>query len=277
MKRFPEKRVVITGAGSGFGRALSLSFARRNWRVGVVDINEERADETVALVNDSGGKGEKSLCDVTRPEQIREMAAHFQNRWSGIDIAVNNAGVAAGGYMDEITLEIWRWIVELDLMSVIYGCRTFIPLMAGQPGGGHIVNMASCAGIACLPEMSCYNVPKAGVIALSETLRLELAPKNIGVTVVAPTFFKTNLMDQFQSPRQRQEEMANTFFDKSLATADKVAEHAYRCVDKKKLYAICQIDGKTMWRLKRLAPELYHRLGGFFYKKELYKKYFNFS
>lgn len=276
MKRFPEKRVVITGAGSGFGRAFALCFAKRNWRVGVVDINEERADETVAMVNDVGGQGEKALCDVTRPEQIEDMAAFYKDHWGGIDIAVNNAGVAAGGYMEKISLETWRWIVELDLMSVIYGCRTFIPLMADQPGGGHIVNMASCAGIACLPEMSCYNVPKAGVISLSETLRLELTPKNIGVTVVTPTFFQTNLMDQFKSPDKRQEDMANTFFEKSLVTVDKVAEHAYRRVEKKKLYAFCQPDAKLTWFLKRLTPELYFKIGGFLYKKEMYKKYFGF-
>ena len=275
MKRFPEKRVVITGAGSGFGRALSLAFARRGWRVGVVDINEERADETVTLVNTAGGQGEKAICDVTQPEQIEDMAAFYKDRWDGVDIVANNAGVAAAGYMEEIPIETWRWILELDLMSVIYGCRTFIPMLTTQPGGGHIINMASYAGIAAAPEMSCYNVPKAGVICLSETLRMELAPKNIGVTVVAPTFFKSNLMDQFQSPQKRQEEMANTFFNKSLVTANKVAEHAYRCVEKKKLYAICQIDGKALWLLKRLSPELYSRLGGFIYKTGLFDKFFN--
>jgi NAD(P)-dependent dehydrogenase (short-subunit alcohol dehydrogenase family) len=274
MKRFPEKRVVITGAGSGFGRALALVFAGKGWRVGVSDINEQRADETVELVKKAGGTGEKRICDVTDPEQINAMAVHCVQKWGGVDIVVNNAGVAGAGYMEEIPLDQWKWMLDVDLMSVIYGCRTFIPILAGQ-GKGHIVNMASSAGIASFAEMSCYNVPKAGVISLSETLRMELTTKNIGVTVVAPTFFKTNLMDQFKSPRERQANMAGAFFEKSKVTAEDVARHTYRCVEKKKFYAICQMDGKALWLMKRLFPETYLRVSGFIYKTKIFDRYLN--
>jgi len=274
MKRFPEKRIIITGAGSGFGRALSLIFAEKGWRVGVSDINEERADETVKLVKTAGGSPEKSICDVTDPEQIDAMAAFYIEKWGGVDIMVNNAGVASAGYMEEIPLDQWKWMIDVDLMSVIYGCRTFIPIMAKQ-GGGHIINMASSAGIASFPEMSCYNVPKAGVISLSETLRMELASKDIGVTVIAPTFFKTNLMDQFTSPQARQANMAGSFFEKSKVTAEDVARHAYKCVEKKKFYAICQADGKAVWLMKRLFPESYLRVSAFINKKGWFDKYLN--
>ena len=274
MKRFPEKRVVITGAGSGFGRALALIFAQKGWRVGVSDINEQRADETVVLVQAAGGLGEKKICDVTDPAQIDAMAAHYLGKWGGVDIVVNNAGVAGAGYMEEISLDLWKWMLDVDMMSVIYGCRTFIPILARQ-GRGHIVNMASAAGLCSFAEMSCYNVPKAGVISLSETLRMELAPKNIGVTVVAPSFFKTNLMDQFKSPRERQAAMANAFFAKSRATAEDVARHAYRSVEKNKFFAVCQKDGRTLWLMKRLFPETYLRLAARVYKKGLMDKYLN--
>ena len=271
MRRFPGRRVVITGAGSGFGREFSLSFARRGWNVGVSDIDEGRADETVRQVKECGGLPQKYMCDVSKPEELQNMADCFREEWGGVDIMVNNAGVAAAGYMEEISLDDWNWIIEMDLMSVIYGCRAFIPLMKEQ-GNGHIVNMASCAGLACLPEMSCYNVPKAGVISLSETLRWELASRNIAVTVITPTFFETNLMDQFRSPREKQRKMANAFFCKSSATARQVAEHAYKKVSKQKLYAVYQTDGKVMWILKRMFPELYTRVGGFFYKKGLFDR-----
>ncbi len=274
MERFPEKRVVITGAGSGFGRALALVFSAKGWRIGVSDINEERADETIGLVGRTGGSGDKYICDVTDPAQIEAMAAYYKDRWGGVDIVVNNAGVAGAGYMEEISVDVWRWMIDVDLMSVIYGCRAFIPIMAAQ-GKGHIVNMASSAGIASFSEMSCYNVPKAGVISLSETLRMELAPKNIGVTVIAPTFFKTNLMDQFKSPRERQANMASTFFEKSKVTAEEVARHAYKCVEKKKFYAICQTDGRFIWLMKRLFPESYLRISGYIYKKGWFDKYLN--
>lgn len=274
MKRFPEKRVVITGAGSGFGRALAMVFAEKGWRIGVSDINAERADETLKMVNEAGGRGEKSICDVTRPEQVDAMARGFVDLWGGVDIIVNNAGVASGGYMDEVTPDVWQWMIDLDLMSVIYGCRTFIPIFLKQ-GSGHIVNMASSAGIMSLPEMSSYNVPKAGVVSLSETLRMELAPKKIGVTVLAPTFFKTNLMEQFKSPRQRQANMASTFFEKSLVSAETVARHTYKRIHRNKMYAVCQIDGKVLWLLKRWFPESYFRIGGWIYTSGIADKYLN--
>jgi NAD(P)-dependent dehydrogenase (short-subunit alcohol dehydrogenase family) len=199
MKKFPKKRIVITGAGSGLGRAIAMEFAAQGWNICVSDINMDRANETLAMIKKNGGDGYAAFCDVTKPEQVDELAENLVKQWGGVDIVVNNAGVAAAGYMEKIPLETWEWILNINLKSVIYGCRTFIPILAKQ-GGGHIVNVASNAGIASLPEMSCYNVTKAGVISLSETLRAELKPKNIGVSVVAPTFFKTNLMDQFTSP-----------------------------------------------------------------------------
>lgn len=272
MKKFPKKRIMITGAGSGLGRAIALEFARMGWRICVSDIDRGRSDETLDLVTKNGGQGMGYLCDVTKPEQIENMAAHLRQTWGGVDVIVNNAGVAAAGYMEKIPLETWDWIMELNLKSVIYGCRTFIPVLAEQ-GGGHIVNVASNAGIASLPEMSCYNVTKAGVISLSETLRAELKPKNIGVSVITPTFFKTNLMDQFTTPDERQRKMAMAFFSKSKTTAEDVARHVVKVVKKDRLYAITQLDGKFAWLSKRFTPETYFNVMGWGYKKGLMDKF----
>jgi NAD(P)-dependent dehydrogenase (short-subunit alcohol dehydrogenase family) len=272
MKKFPKKRIMITGAGSGLGRAMALEFASMGWRVCVSDINKERADETLSLVEKKGGSGFVSVCDVRQPENIEALAAEIEKAWGGVDVVVNNAGVAAAGFMEKIPLETWDWILDINLKSVIYGCRTFIPMMAKQ-GGGHIVNVASNAGIASLPEMACYNVTKAAVISLSETLRAELKAKNIGVSVVAPTFFKTNLMDQFTSSDERQRKMASAFFDKSRVTAGDVARHVVRSVKRDRLYVITQADGKFTWLAKRLTPETYFNVMGWGYKKGLMNKY----
>ncbi|MDI6797778.1 MAG: SDR family oxidoreductase [Desulfatibacillaceae bacterium] len=271
MKRFPQKRVFITGAGSGFGRALALEFAAKGWRIGVSDIDEDRAKETLELVKKAGGDGIVILCDVTKIGDLEKAAQTIEKAWGGVDVVVNNAGVAGAGYIEKIPETQWDWILDLNLKSVIYGCRVFVPMLEKQ-GGGHIINMASSAGIASLPEMSCYNVTKAAVISLSETLRIELGPKNIGVTVVAPTFFKSNLMEKFQSPDERQKNMANTFFARSGVTAKDVAAHALKCMEKDRLYAICQIDGKFVWRMKRLFPELYFNTIRFFYKNRLFDR-----
>ena len=268
MKKFPEKRIIITGAGSGLGRAISLEFAKLGWKICISDIDIDRADETLALVNNNGGSGFTVICDVTKPENLTELAATLEKKWGGVDILVNNAGVVAAGFMEKIPLETWDWIISLNLKSVIHGCRAFIPLMEKQKNG-HIINIGSNAGIANLPEMSCYNVTKAAVISLSETLTIELAPKNIGVSIVAPTFFKTNLMDQFTSSDERQKKMADAFFDKSLVTAEDVAKHIVKAVRKKRLYVITQIDGKFVWFSKRFFPNIYLKTVAWGYKRGL--------
>lgn len=258
MEKFAKKRILVTGGGSGLGRAICLGFAVKGWKICIAEINIERAEETAELVEKKGGTALTVKCDVTSEEDLKSAAEKVREAWGGIDILVNNAGIATAGYMEKISAEQWDRIIDVNLKSVITSCRVFIPVIAAQ-GGGHIVNVASNAGIACLPEMSCYNVTKAGVIALSETLKSELSPKKIGVTVVAPTFFKTNLLESFSSTDERQKKMAETFFKRSLCSAEDVAADIIRSVFKNKLYVITQLDGKLVWYLKRLAPSLFFK------------------
>ncbi len=271
MIKLAGKRVFITGAGSGFGRAIALEFARMGFKVGVADISAERAEETRKLVDAAGGDGFVILCDVTKEENLRKAADLMLEKWGGVDVVVNNAGVAGAGRIECIPEDQWDWIIAMNLKSVIYGCKVFTPILEKQ-GGGHIINMASSAGIACLPEMSCYNVTKAAVISLSETLRAELAPKHIGVTVVAPTFFASNLMDSFRSTDESQKRMAQKFFARSRATAEQVAHHAVKRAMRNKLYAIYQMDGKFVWLMKRLFPETYYNIVKRGYSSRIGKK-----
>lgn len=274
MKKFQYKRILITGGGSGLGRALALEFASRGWRVGIAEIRPERALSSVEQVDRIGGRGLALTCDVTKIDDLQAAADQVQDVWGGVDVVVNNAGVAAAGFMEKIALDKWEWILATNLKSVVYGCRVFIPMLK-QQGRGHIVNVASCAGIASLPEMSCYNVTKAGVISLSETLKVELAAHNIGVTLLAPTFFQTNLMDQFYSPEPRQRHFANRFFEKSRCTAADVARHTYWAVKRNKFYVMPQADAKLLWLIKRLAPELYFKALAWGYKRGLADKLLN--
>lgn len=272
MKRFPKKRVFITGGGSGLGRGLAVEFAKMGWHICIGDINTKGAEETIELIHMQGGDGFSVECDVTKPEDYERAAEEIKKNLQGVDIVINNAGVAAAGFMEDIPIEKWDWIIDINLKGVIYGCKTFIPILHRQ-GGGHIVNVASNAGIACLPEMSSYNVTKAGVIALSETLRIELFKKNIGVTVVAPTFFKTNLMDNFTSPDSRQKKLATAFFDKSSVKTEDVARHTIKSIKKNKLYVITQKDGKIAWYSKRFSPQIYFDVLKRGYKTGLFDKF----
>lgn len=266
MERFKTNTVVITGAGSGFGRGLALEFARMGWKVAVSDIDLDRAEETVRLM-DGNGRGMAARCDVTRPEEVQALAGAVLREWGGVDIVINNAGVPVVGYMDKVSLEDWRFEIDVMLMSVIYGCRTFIPILKKQ-GGGHIVNVASSAGIVSLPEMAPYNVTKAGVISLSETLRGELRGSNIGVTVVCPTFFKTNLMDQARTTDERQRKMANAFFDRfSFGTVQSVTKATMKAIAKNRLYVLPQPDSKLYWLMKRMTPHTFYNVNGFLYSR----------
>ncbi len=266
MDRFKAKTVVITGAGSGFGRGLALDFAKLGWRVAVSDINMDRLRETISLI-DGNGRGLAVRCDVTKPEEVQALADTVLSTWGSVDIIINNAGVPVVGFMHEISLEDWQFEIDIMLMSVIYGCRTFIPIFMKQ-GWGHIVNTASSAGIVSLPEMAPYNVTKAGVISLSETLRGELKGSNIGVTVVCPTFFKTNLMDQVRVTDEHQIKMANAFFDKlSFGTVESVSKATIKAIEKNKLYVLPQPDSKLFWFLKRMTPHTFYNVNGFLYSR----------
>lgn len=270
MDRFPQKRVFITGAGSGFGKTLSLEFAKRGWKVGVSDIKEERVWQTSAEVNQSGGQALEIVCDVAKYEDLARAAERIQREWHGLDIVVNNAGIAVVGQMDKVALEHWDKVIDVNLKSVIYGCRIFIPIFKSQ-GFGHIVNMASAAGFGALPEMSPYNVTKAGVVSLSETLRTELAKHNIGVTVIMPTFFRTNLTQEAIATEDRNLQWGRKMVNEAKYTAEQVVAKTMRAVEKNHLYVVPQLDARLLWALKRHAPRLFARAIEFLYDKGLDK------
>ncbi|PIP38207.1 MAG: short-chain dehydrogenase [Desulfobacterales bacterium CG23_combo_of_CG06-09_8_20_14_all_51_8] len=258
MKRFPNKRVVITGAGSGLGRALSIEFAGMGWRIGIADINDAGAKETLKLVEQAGGKGETFHADVTAPNVVKAMADHFFSMWGGVDILVNNAGIAIGGAVGDVPLTQWNTIFDVNFWGMLYGCHEFIPRMKAQ-GGGHIMNVASAAGLLCLTNMGPYSVTKAAVIALSETLRVEVAPDNIGITAACPMFFNTGLLDDMKSTDPWIVEVARTAFQVGHP-ADLIAKKLIKAVAKNKLYAVPMFFGKALWWNKRLTPNLYYNL-----------------
>jgi NAD(P)-dependent dehydrogenase (short-subunit alcohol dehydrogenase family) len=256
-----KPRAVITGAGSGLGRALSVKLAARGGRILICDIHLERAAETAKLVREAGGAAEVVHCDVTKVADLERAAETAEGLWGGTDLLVNNAGVAAGGYVGDIPLDDWEWIVRVNLWGVIHGCHVFVPRMKARRSGW-VLNVASSAGIACLPEMASYNVTKAGVIALSETLHAELASHGVVVAVLCPTFFETNILESFRSPSRRQRALADAMFRRSKTTADQVAESGIRGIERRRVVIIPQADGRWLWRVKRLLPGLYHHLLG---------------
>ncbi len=254
---FPRHpRAVITGAGSGFGRALALALARRQGRILVADVNADAAEATVRLVEAAGGAAVAFRCDVSRLTEVEAAADRIDSLWGGADIVVNNAGVAAAGCIGELAMADWQWIVGINLWGVIHGCHVFVPRFREQKCG-FILNVAAAAGFVSLPEMGAYSMTKAGVISLSETLYGELGPAGVNVTVACPSFFKTNLMETFRSPGARQRVIAQNLFNRSTVSADQVAADTLASLEAGRLYAIPQRDARLLWRLKRFSPSAY--------------------
>jgi len=263
----PRPRVFLTGGASGLGRAFALKLAQRQARLLVTDINLAGAEETAAEVTRLGGEAFALALDVRDRTAFAAMADAMDERFGGTDLIINNAGVAVAGPVGDVSLADWDFAMEINLYGVIYGCHTFIPRMKAA-GSGAVLNVASAAGFACMPEMGPYNVSKAGVIALSETLFAELSPLKMGVTVLCPTFFPTNIMESFRSSSERQRRLAEALFRRSTTTAEAVAEAALNGLEQGELVVTPQRDAQAVRRLKGLAPGVFVRLmaGGAFKK-----------
>lgn len=252
-----SQRVFITGAGSGLGRALALHYARQGARIACTDRDLASVEATLAQVVQTGGTGLALALDVTKEADFVAVAERLHMDWGGVDLVINNAGVATAGDLDTAPLSDWEWVLDINLLGVVRGCKTFAPLLKAQKSG-HVVNIASFAGIANPPGMGSYNAAKAGVIAVSETLKHELASEGVGVTVVCPAFFPTNLMQNARVQQAGTRSMVQRFMDKSGVTAEGVAAQIAEAVTKKRFLVLTHKDSRTQALVKRLFPELFY-------------------
>jgi NAD(P)-dependent dehydrogenase (short-subunit alcohol dehydrogenase family) len=251
-------RAVVTGAGSGLGRALCQELARRGARVLASDIDVEGAVGTVAALG--SGAAHAVRCDVTKLSEVEQLAIEAERVLGGVDLIINNAGVAVAGPVGEVPIESWRWIVDVNLWGVIYGCHVFVPRLRRQRSG-HVLNVASAAGLISSPDLGPYNATKAAVVALSESLYSELLAEGVGVSVLCPTFFQTNIADAGRVYAETEIlDMARELMASAKLQADGVARAALDGVARGQLHIVPHADGRWMWRLKRLSPSGFQRL-----------------
>ena len=253
LTRFTHKRVLITGGASGLGRAIVFKFAKLGWKIAVVDINLDGAKDVATEANKLGAEAIALFCDVGKDEDFIKIADLLKEKWGGLDILVNNAGIATTGMMVDCSPEQWDRAINLNLTSVYRGCNYWLPLFS-QDGPGHIVNTASAAGLIKAPSMMSYNVSKAGVVALSETLCTELAYRNIGVSVLCPAFFKTNLLDSMAPGEQALKPLVEKWMANSKISADDVAADVIKGIEKNQLMVISHDYARKAYRLKRFFP-----------------------
>lgn len=247
------QRVFITGGASGLGRALALRYARDGARVCIGDINPEQGQTVAREITAQGGEGYYVDCDVRRLTDLEKIRDDLVARWGGVDVVVNNAGVASAGTIEDSTLSDWEWILDINVLGVVRGCKAFTPLFK-QQGAGAFVNVASMAGLMLAPLMSSYNVSKAGVIALSETLHQELRDYGIHTSCVCPAFFQTNLTASMRSDIAGIQQNVGKLMKRSNITADDVAEDIHRSVREGEFWVLPHARERRMWILKRHAP-----------------------
>jgi len=273
MKELQGKTAVITGAGSGLGRAMALAFSREGMNLALADVDEAGLSETRKLV----GNALTMRVDVSRETDVQKFSDQIQDPY----VVCNNAGVSPLGAVWENSVGDWEWILGVNLWGVIHGVRAFAPRLIAQ-NGGHIVNTASVAGLINPPGSGAYNVTKHAVVALSETLHHDLRERNskVGVSVLCPAYVPTGISDSERnrpaglSPaeKSRETKAKEANLKKAVAsgrlTADDVAKAVVAAVKEDRFYILThpRIKGAIEARMRDIlderAPRDPLRLGG---------------
>lgn len=262
-KRSYSAAAVITGAGSGIGKAFAAELGKRGGRIVCSDVDEGSSRATAAAIVAAGGQATSVRCDVSQIDDVQQLAKEAQDFFDGPpNLVINNAGVGAGGApIGGIDLDDWQWTLGINLWGPIHGCHVFTPILrdAGRPGG--IINVASAAAFGAAPGMAAYNVSKAGVLSLSETLAAELSGTGINVTALCPTFVKTNIVEAGRISTQSTQ-LAGKLMRWTGFSPERVARTCLDTNDRGGLYCMPQPDARIGWGIKRFTPTVYTRAVG---------------
>jgi NAD(P)-dependent dehydrogenase (short-subunit alcohol dehydrogenase family) len=199
VESFKDKVAVVSGGGSGIGRAMALALAREGARVVLADLDEAAMD---GVARQARGHGVETLAvrtDVTELAQVQALAERAWKAFGAVHVLCNNAGVAAWGGLEKATHRDWQWVLGVNLWGVIHGIEAFVPRMIAGGQRGHIVNTASMAGLIASQGLGVYNTSKYAVVGLSETLAKDLKPHGIGVSVLCPMGVETRIRESERS------------------------------------------------------------------------------
>jgi NAD(P)-dependent dehydrogenase (short-subunit alcohol dehydrogenase family) len=203
MRELAGKTAFVTGGASGIGLALGAAFAQAGMKVMLADIEAGALAEAVRSLRDFGPNVRSVACDVADPISVERAANAAYEAFGNVHVICNNAGVAAAGGIDNISLDNWRWVLDVNLMGVLHGIRTFLPHIRAHGEGGHIVNTASMAGMNSGLGFSPYVASKFAVVGMSEGLATQLKPFGIGVSVLCPSFVRTRIGESGRNRPQR--------------------------------------------------------------------------
>ena len=244
--------VVVTGAGSGIGRATAAAFAAAGATVVCADIDGEAAEKTAAVCAERGGSGRVERCDVTDAAAVAALAG----RTGPVDVLVNNAGVGMTGRFADMTVDDWRWIRSVNLDGVVHGCAAFGPAML-ERGSGQVLNVSSGLGYTITATEGAYVATKAAVLALSRCLRADWAARGVGVTAVCPGVINTPIRTTTRylgargDPRTRNR--IERIFRRGHAP-ETVAAAIVRAAERNPSVLPVGWEARLGWHLQRLTP-----------------------
>jgi NAD(P)-dependent dehydrogenase (short-subunit alcohol dehydrogenase family) len=195
MRDFAGRTAFVTGGASGIGLALGRAFAEAGMKVVLADIETDALATAVKSLHGVGADVRGVICDVADADSVERAAKAAYDSFGKVHVVCNNAGVAGGSGIDDISLENWRWVIDVNLMGVLHGVRTFLPHIRAHGEGGHFINTASMAGMISGLGFSPYAASKFAVVSMSEGLAAQLKPLDIGVTVLCPAFVRTRISE----------------------------------------------------------------------------------
>jgi NAD(P)-dependent dehydrogenase (short-subunit alcohol dehydrogenase family) len=266
--RLDGKIALVTGAGSGIGRATALEFARAGADLAVCDVNPAGLEETGAAIRALGRNVLARTVDVASRDQMRAFAEDVHRAHEAVDVLMNNAGVGLGGGFLDTSLDDWDWLLGINLRGVVHGCHHFVPPMVARGTGGHVINIASILGIYPAPNVTAYVASKFAVLGFSQSLRGELAPHKIGVTAICPGLIDTAIVADGRMAGElggRRERLTSIF--KKGASPTLVADAIVGAVATNPAVRTVGRDAWALHQLTKLAPRTVQSLGARFAKR----------
>ena len=250
---------VVTGAGGGIGRALSLSLAQRGCSLALVDVSQPELERTAALLALTGRKASLHQIDVADKSQMQSLPDSVLASHSAIHILINNAGVSLAWPFESVSLEDMEWIIKVNLWGVIFGCRFFLPYLRRE-AEAHIVNISSDFGLIGFPGKTLYCTTKFAIRGFSEALRAELYGSDIDLTCVYPGPVNTGLIRNGRAPDANKREKEAEFVQRRSMRIEKVAEKIVRAIERRSARVIIGRDSYAIDMMTRLFPVLTNNL-----------------